>query len=334
MSKAFKKYKKIKPSKRVSSFFKRQTREDVTSVPCPKIERVPSKAIILRSAYDLLSKFILDYPNIETGGQLFGHWTADGTPIVLFAIGPGENSNHQATFFNQDIPYLQEVGTLLVKRFNLQHIGEWHSHHQLGLAVPSGHDARTMATSIEERHLSKFLLCIANVRNGKSTINPYLFIEGYRTQYIKLQWDIREDNFPWLQVIEGDLNHILTKPKTREAAYENLVHKQETLALDKGYWFNKKENRILLKTFIDLIENESKGSKCSVELDRNGLIHIKVVRGNIQEDILFGKDFPEREPEVSLLHNKENYKLKGKWSNSGSTYNDFKEFYKSLSYDG
>ena len=43
-----------------------------------RLENPASKAIIYRSEIDYISRCILDYPNIETGGQLFGYWTALG----------------------------------------------------------------------------------------------------------------------------------------------------------------------------------------------------------------------------------------------------------------
>lgn len=55
----------------------------------------PSKiAYIYKSKLDFISRCILDYKNIETGGQLFGYWTADGSPVVVYAIGPGSQANH------------------------------------------------------------------------------------------------------------------------------------------------------------------------------------------------------------------------------------------------
>jgi hypothetical protein len=88
-------------------------------------EKAPSPlAIIYRSELDYISRCVLDSPNIETGGQLFGFWTSQGAPVVLYAIGPGRNANHQKSFFNQDVEYLDTVGNELLDRYTLQHIGE------------------------------------------------------------------------------------------------------------------------------------------------------------------------------------------------------------------
>ena len=78
------------------------------------------RAIIYRSEIDFISRCILDYLDIETGGQLFGFWTAGGIPVVLYAIGPGANANHQVSFFNQDIGYLEQVGRKLFDKYGLK----------------------------------------------------------------------------------------------------------------------------------------------------------------------------------------------------------------------
>lgn len=55
--------------------------------------------------------------------------------------------------------YLQSVGDILNSDYGLQHIGEWHSHHRLGLDHPSGHDAQTIRTmiTIDPYNLQRFL---------------------------------------------------------------------------------------------------------------------------------------------------------------------------------
>jgi hypothetical protein len=126
--------------------------KEVAPVVCPS-----DVAIIYRSELDFISRCILDRTNIETGGQLFGFWTGNGVPVVLYAIGPGPNANHQVAFFNQDVNYLVAVGRALKENYGLHHIGEWHSHHQLGLARPSSHDENTMVSTFRDKNLGKFL---------------------------------------------------------------------------------------------------------------------------------------------------------------------------------
>ena len=128
--------------------------------------RPSTVAIIYRSEMDYISRCIHDYPNIETGGQLFGYLTENGSPVVCYAIGPGMNANHQSAFFNQDTEYLQSTYNELNRRYGLRYIGEWHSHHQLGLAKPSGHDASTIVHGIRRSNFRHFLLCIGNCDNN------------------------------------------------------------------------------------------------------------------------------------------------------------------------
>ena len=125
-------------------------------------EELLPRIIIYQSELEYMVKCTLDRNDIETGGQLFGHWTSDGIPVVLYALGPGPNANHQVTFFQQDVEYLVKVGHLLKSRFGLHHIGEWHSHHQLGLDHPSGTDIHTMSL------VKRFLLCIATCSTNKA----------------------------------------------------------------------------------------------------------------------------------------------------------------------
>jgi len=178
-------------------------------------------AIIYRSELDFLNRCILDRTNIETGGQLFGFWTRDAVPVVLFAIGPGPKANHQPAFFNQDLDYLLSVGQTLVSRYGLQHIGEWHSHHQLGLPHPSGHDAETMSSSIANQHLGRFLMALGNCTETAATVNAFEFVEQYGADYRQIPWEVKELESPFRTVIAKDeeLSGRLVNPVTLYAVY-------------------------------------------------------------------------------------------------------------------
>lgn len=161
-------------------------------------------AIIYRSELDYLSRCILDYPNIETGGQLFGFWTRKGVAVVLFVLGPGPKANHQVAFFNQDLEYLVKVGGVLVSRYGLSHIGEWHSHHQLGLAHPSAHDAETMSSVICERKLGRFLMALGNCTAAEATVNAFEFVQASGAKFRGIPWDVKEFESPFRTLIEKD----------------------------------------------------------------------------------------------------------------------------------
>ena len=174
-------------------------------------------AIIYQSELDFVSRCILDYPRIETGGQMFGYWTDDGTPVVLYTIGPGRHANHQVAFFNQDLTYLEEVGHVLTRHYGLQHIGEWHSHHQLGLAHPSGHDAESMANGLEASNRNRFLLCIGNCTPTTSRLHPFNFAKESGTSYVEAKWIVKPTDSPFRARIDAEMKGMLCMPETEKA---------------------------------------------------------------------------------------------------------------------
>lgn len=173
-------------------------------------------AMIYQSEMDFISRWMLDCPHRETGGELFGFWTAAGVPVVLYAIGPGPKVRHQAMFFNQDIDYLTSVGRLLRRRYGLNHIGEWHSHHRLGLAHPSTHDAATMSSSVEGLGLGRFLMGLGNIVEDRTVFNAFEFVQGCGAQYSQLPWEIKAGISPFRAAMETDegLKRLLVEPQT------------------------------------------------------------------------------------------------------------------------
>ena len=262
-------------------------------------------AIIYSSEFDYISRCILDYPDIETGGQLFGFWTAEGVPVVLYAIGPGRYANHQATFFNQDIDYLKTVGQAIIDRFGLQHIGEWHSHHHLGLDHPSGHDASTMATSIEHLDLHRFLLCIGTCAGGRSTINPYNFHESDLYNYSYARWRVLSIDSPFRAIIDSSLADILVHPYTRTASHgaeriEDGTPEQIRPMYKQHYWLRDKANNLQLKKIVDFLA-ASTGSVPSVRMDESGRVSVYAdTATGVQVEVFFPDGFPSEAPEITL----------------------------------
>ena len=125
---------------------------------------------------DLMTKWVLQYPNKETGGDLFGLWSGEGDNAVIHVVlGPGRNCTHGDYHFYQDVEYLRKVGSLLTQDYMLGHIGEWHSHHQLKLDRPSEGDCRTIERNFPQGSCG-FLLMIANInKRHQVTFSPYVF---------------------------------------------------------------------------------------------------------------------------------------------------------------
>lgn len=257
--------------------------------------------VIFQSELDYLSRCILDYPNIETGGQLFGYWTSTGVPVVLYVLGPGENANHQHAFFNQDIEYLERVGGWLVGDFGLQHIGEWHSHHRLGLARPSFHDTHTFLECMSSYDLPRFLMCIGNCTETASTINAFNYV-AESPDYQEALWEVMHIESPFRKEIDQRLEGYLLHPQTQHAVLDGMKYRRSRgVSYPQGYWMNDTSNNMELKQMLEFLQNKSEGLQCGVALDEQGLVHIqsKDRRQNVLQDVLFPMGFPVKFPIVT-----------------------------------
>lgn len=300
--------------------------------------RPSSNAFIYRSELDFISRCILDYKNIETGGQLFGYWTVDGSPVVLYAIGPGAKANHQVAFFNQDIDYLVTVGNVLVHHYGLQHIGEWHSHHKLGLAQPSAHDASTMADTIREKSLPQFLLCIGNCSDVDSTLNPFNFTLGAGYNYVKAQWTVKDIDSPYRILIDRELKDILIQPAISTPSYKMDKINKNASAIgnsNEGYWFRNKRNRLVLKKILDFIVSYPQQAHCAIQMDSQNHVQLLVKRHNQEERIYFPSEFPQTAPEIQFTLNGKYVPVHYQWEYNGDIFDAFVECYKSIyNHDG
>ena len=133
--------------------------------------------IVYQSELDYMSRCILDRKILRQEGNCSDSSLPKALPWCVMPSDLGHHTNHQTTFFNQDLAYLRDVGDVLVKEFGTAY-RQWHSHHQLGLSHPSGHDFHTVHSTIEELHLGNFLLCIGICDEQSATVNAFLFKEG------------------------------------------------------------------------------------------------------------------------------------------------------------
>ena len=285
-----------------------------------------AKAFIYRDVFDYISRCILDYPNIETGGQLFGFYTQEGYPVVVYAIGPGPHANHQTAFFNQDNEYLLKYYDALSK-YCLQKIGEWHSHHQLRLTVPSVHDASSVGITIKNHGLNSHLLCIGNVDvEGRSTLNAFFFRKDDNNDYQPIPWNIVMMDNPYRVMIDNDqeLIGVHCHPRTLNARHgENyLVDKKPNY--QDGYWFNDKSNRQVLKAIIDYLTNLDRGCTVTPQIDESGIFHLVVQRNEEKMTIVFGKNFPQEAPMILFS---DGSTMVPEWKYKGSVYDSFVEYY-------
>lgn len=262
---------------------------------------IKSKALIYKGELDYISRCVLDYPDIETGGDLFGFWTYSGYPVIQYVIGPGKNANHQFAFFNQDIEYLDSIGNVLREKHGLQHIGEWHSHHRLGLAEPSGHDITTVTTAINTYGLGKFFLVIANVRQNSSCINGFMFKKEQGRTFDYTGWVVLQGDSPIRACFDSEFENIVYKPNVLNASIIDLI----TTNLGEAhyvkpeyfpeYWLANKSNHLALKQIIDGLGKDIENIKVfQNDLDKS--IYLKFEYKETNYYLFFPIDFPQSKP--------------------------------------
>lgn len=258
-----------------------------------------SKALIYASELQYIAKCIQDYPDIETGGQLFGAWTASGAPRVIYAIGPGPRANHKGMFFNQDINYLETIGAKL-KEYGLQHIGEWHSHHKIGLSYPSSHDAQTMQNSITHLNLSRILLCIGSINRQGILINAFNFARD--THYVEAEWEIVDTNNRLRAIIDFDLKDILRHPQSTifNFAKDYIKPKRTAVGKEAG-WFSNFGNRKSFNDIIDTLKAQNWVLDVIPKISEEGIVTLEVSYLTFTEIIKFPSDFPRIPFEIDKI---------------------------------
>ena len=195
-------------------------------------------ATIFKEDQEYISRCILDYPHIETGGDFFGFWNNLGLPVIQYVTGQGKNSNQQVTFFQQDLKYLLKVSNAAYQSFGLQHIGSWHSHHQLNLAQPSGHDAQTMVNAINKNGLNQFFMILGNIQGDRTTVNGFLFDKENQRRYFETRWNMLHEKNPFKETIDKLVGEDLYLPQTTKAKFADLKLinnvKAETIVLESN----------------------------------------------------------------------------------------------------
>ena len=231
-----------------------------------------------------IENWVSKHQNIETGGDLFGLWIDKHTAVVQFVLGPGEGCRRTSVSFYQDIEYLRKAGNYLTQKHGLCNIGQWHSHHRLGLTRPSGGDENTVWGNMPKLGLNRYIVFIATINGGyyrnegtSVDINPYLFeIEGGRRndvahgklQYLKFNSPFRLDTSIQMKVKHGA--EIIIKPKVFTEEGKDFQQKP-----DRGKRPNKGGNETERVTKKRKPEEQGKFQESSQEvLNTRGILNI------------------------------------------------------------
>ena len=285
-------------------------------------------AVIYRSELDYLSRCIADYPECETGGHLFGYWTVQGVPVILYATGPGPNCMHGSVECHHDHEYYTRIRDILENTIALQHIGDWHSHHQLSLNHPSGGDVHAMLAGVGNQPgmLRRHLMCIGTYNGEETFVDAYTFHQNEVPDYTHAAWTIVEMMSPFRSMADSLLSGFLINPATLYPKMGKLFTINELIsdALNdtvesspKLYWLDDTaENRKILKKFIKETEFFHSGKKVEAMTTEDNHVFLNIENGG--QSILFAKPFPESPPyyfngdeivQVETLWNTEEYSL-------------------------
>jgi proteasome lid subunit RPN8/RPN11 len=121
----------------------------------------------LESIFDECDRYNAD----ETGGRLIGTYRGKGSHFdvkVSGVIGPGPNAQRSSTSFFQDGDYQEQVFRAIESRHpNVEHLGNWHTHHVNGYPTLSGGDITTYRNIVNHRnHNTDFFYALLVVRKN------------------------------------------------------------------------------------------------------------------------------------------------------------------------
>lgn len=151
-----------------------------------------------------LARWVREFDDLETGGELLGQYLPSGALVVHLVTGPGPRARRSTVSFHQDGDYLRSVCTEAFRRHALQHAGSWHSHHTLALAEPSGGDSATVVRALRETGAASFVLVIANLadenghpsRRGTPHVRGFVYRHGRRGDYEPATWTLLPGRSP------------------------------------------------------------------------------------------------------------------------------------------
>lgn len=275
-----------------------------------RLNNAPSKIFIYESEMEFIARCVMDYPQLETGGDLFGLWTKDGFPVIHYAIGPGRLAEHNAAHFNQDVEYLRECGFLLNNKFRMEHLGAWHSHHRMELSEPSTGDVHTMKTAMYSGNFSRFIISICNIEQEDVAINGFLFSNESPYDYTPCNWEIIDDISPVRENLEKKKDSLLglfLEPKTEGVSYfvknTEAPEMQSRLLTAKpvfpanSYW-TKPEGRHYLKSVFENMNRRDDLTEVELLQLRDQRVAIAFKHRLVSYEIRFPHNFPQVEPEV------------------------------------
>jgi len=268
------------------------------------------KTLIYEKELERIAGWVEEYPYLETGGDLFGFWTHSGAPVIQFVLGPGPNSQHNPTSFFQDKEHLIKAGEILRSKHGLQHIGEWHSHHQMGLAEPSQGDENTVFRALERYNFSRFLLGIANLRRRSEgyrqrwtvNIGSFLFTSSRRNAQVGACVVLQGES-PIRSNMRGSFRNHDPQLKKSWKVEETTLETQplvttEPITISQGLWYATPKGDALLKEIYEKFT--AKYGKCQMFRTPQEMMYFTLTIKKQQWQVEFPHDFPDSSPKLKV----------------------------------
>jgi hypothetical protein len=143
----------------------------------------------LDSIFDDCDKFDVD----ETGGRLLGTYRWDGNRLeiqVECVLDAGPNAERTPTYFLQDGEHQEKLFRAIeATQPEIEHLGNWHTHHVNGYPTLSGGDHATYIRTVNhEKHNTDFfyaLLVVSKNRRGnpRYQIKHFIFLRNDNTAH-------------------------------------------------------------------------------------------------------------------------------------------------------
>ena len=161
---------------------------------------------VLEAIFDECDGFSVD----ETGGRTLGTYRHEGNHYeveVTGMLGPGPNAERTPTFFMQDGDYQEKQFRLIeAKHPEVEHLGNWHTHHVNGYPTLSGGDKTTYHKTVNHpKHNLDFFYALLVVkknagRSPRYDIKHFFFRRNDDTIYEIPHSEVRLTDAPMLTV--------------------------------------------------------------------------------------------------------------------------------------
>jgi hypothetical protein len=179
------------------------------------------------------------YDSHETGGRLIGTFQKKGARYdvqLSGVLGPGPNARRSATSFFQDGDYQEQVFRSIEERHpEVEHLGNWHTHHVNGLEHLSHGDHETYHRNVNhEKHNTDFFYALLVVKKNpggqpRYEVKHYFFRRNDGKVYETPASDVQIINGPvlWPQAGQGGVHEVAREPEAHSSANVERVKDQE-----------------------------------------------------------------------------------------------------------